>query len=268
MRLRSKLKPPIRLIPLQGRHLFAIAASALLVTGCGPEDKTVPPVLEALKAQGVTDIQAFDAGTYIRGFAGVVDGQPVAIYVTADGKAIVGTRIDESGRQVDGAALRRLAEKPLSEEVWSTLSSATWVPDGRADAPRVVYVFSDPNCPYCNRFWEAARPWVAAGKVQLRHLLVGVIKADSPAKASAILDAKDPSAALLLNEQTSGRGGIAPASEVSAAARRVLEDNQRLMLSLGFGGTPGILFKDGQGQIRRASGLPQQTALPDMFGPL
>src|SRR3546814_5178612 len=59
----------------------------------------------------------------------------------------------------------------------------------------------DANCPYCNAFWEAARPWVDSGKVQLRHILVGIIKDDSPAKAAAILGAPDRSAALLTNER-------------------------------------------------------------------
>ncbi len=31
-------------------------------------------------------------------------------------------------------------------------------------------------------FWEQARPWVKAGKVQLRHIMVGIIREDSAAK--------------------------------------------------------------------------------------
>lgn len=79
----------------------------------------------------------------------------------------------------------------MGDQVWAQLESATWVLDGKADAPRIVYTFSDANCPYCNHFWEAARPWVNSGKVQLRHLLVGIIREDSPAKAAAILGASD-----------------------------------------------------------------------------
>lgn len=60
------------------------------------------------------------------------------------------------------------------------------------EAPVIVYVFADPFCPYCKQFWQQARPWVESGKVQLRTLLVGVIKPESPATAAAILATKDP----------------------------------------------------------------------------
>src|SRR3546814_15255440 len=92
----------------------------------------------------------------------------------------------------------------------------------------------DANCPYCNAFWEAARPWVDSGKVQLRHILVGIIKDDSPAKAAAILGAPDRSAALLTNERQFGQGGITPAKSVPADVRKILDDNLALMASTGF----------------------------------
>lgn len=65
-----------------------------------------------------------------------------------------------------------------------------WILDGKKEAPVIVYVFADPFCPYCKQFWQKARPWVDSGKVQLRTILVGVIKPESPATAAAILAAK------------------------------------------------------------------------------
>ncbi len=132
--------------------------------------------------------------------------------------------------------------------MWTKLEASAWVRDGKADAPRVVYTFSDANCPYCHKFWEAARPWVDAGKVQLRHIMVGVIREDSPAKAAAILSARDPSAALLENEHQFDRGGIKALPNISREIAGKLDANQVLMLEMGFQGTPGILFQDAQGQ--------------------
>lgn len=139
--------------------------------------------------------------------------------------------------------------------------------DGKAEAPRIVYVFSDANCPYCNLFWKAARPWVDAGQVQIRHLLVGIIKEDSPAKAAAILGAPDPSAALTENEVKYDEGGIAPAPNVPDDVLQTLENNQMLMLSLGFRGTPGIVVRQDNGLIGKYNGMPQAEALAEVMGP-
>ena len=33
-------------------------------------------------------------------------------------------------------------------------------------SPLPIQATSDPNCPYCNMFWEQARPWVKGSKLQ------------------------------------------------------------------------------------------------------
>src|SRR3546814_12650200 len=81
----------------------------------------------------------------------------------------------------------------MSARTWALLEASEWIADGKADAPRVIYTFSDPNCPFCNKFWSAARPWVDSGKVQLRHIMVGVIRPDSANKVATIMTASSPS---------------------------------------------------------------------------
>ena len=75
-----------------------------------------------------------------------------------------------------------------------TAYAARWIADGRESAPRTV--FTDPNCPYCNKLWADARPCVDAGKRQLRHVMVGILTPTSAGKAAALLGAKDPAAAM------------------------------------------------------------------------
>jgi thiol:disulfide interchange protein DsbG len=102
--------------------------------------------------------------------------QPLAIYLTADGKqAIVGTMIDAKGNNLSQKPLDELVSKPMTEKVWKQLEKSTWIGDGKNNAPRVIYPFTDPNCPYCNKFWNDARPWVTSGKVQLRHVMVAIL---------------------------------------------------------------------------------------------
>jgi thiol:disulfide interchange protein DsbG len=252
------------------RVLFPFIAASLLILMPGGGQAQVtdkPPVIKALEDQGVIFKQEFKADEGVRAFAGVFGDSPVAVYVLADGNAISGTRINAKGEPIDQTTLQNLVAKPISDKAWARLESATWVLDGKADAPRIIYTFTDANCPYCHRFWEAARPWVDAGKVQLRHLLVGIIKEDSPTKAAAILGAPNPSAALRENEVKYDQGGITPAKSVPSVVRQTLDNNQRLMFSMGFRGTPGIIVRDGEGLIQKYNGMPQKDALIEVLGP-
>lgn len=255
---------------LAQRILFPLIAAAPLVLMANyvqAKDAGHPPVIKALEGQGVSILHEFEAGKDIRGFAGVAGDQPVAVYVLPDGHAIAGTRLDAEGRVLDKETLEKRVAKPLSDQEWALLESAAWVPDGDVDAPRIVYTFTDANCPYCHMFWEAARPWVDTGKVQLRHVLVGIIKEDSPAKAAAILEASDPSAALRHNEINYDHGGITPAEAVSEEMLKTLEGNQLLMMSMGFRGTPGIVVRNKEGLIQKYNGMPQEKALMEVLGP-
>ncbi|WP_102944824.1 thiol:disulfide interchange protein DsbG [Stenotrophomonas sp. VV52] len=227
-----------------------------------------PAVLQGIEKHGFEVMGEFDAPGGLRGFAGLVGGQqPAAAYVTADGKNVmVGTLFNEKGEDIGAAPLEKLVEKPMSDKIWNKLDASAWVRDGRADAPRVVYTFSDANCPYCHRFWEAARPWVDSGKVQLRHVMVGVIREDSPAKAAAILGAPNPSAVFLQNEHEFSKGGIKPAAKITPELANKLDANHVLMVELGFQGTPGILFRDAEGIVQRVSGMPQGEDMEKVMG--
>lgn len=230
--------------------------------------KSYPAPIEALEAQGLEVLGTFDAPSGLTGYAGLAGTSPVSVYLTSDGHyALVGNLVDAKGNDVGADAMRKLVLKPVSERTWAKLERATWVQDGKTTAPRTVYTFSDPNCPYCNRFWEAARPWIDAGKVQLRHVMVGVIRPDSANKAAAILTAGSPEQALLSNERNYASGGIKPVATVPAKVRAELDANELLMAELGFQGTPGILFLDADGNVQRRSGMPQPADMTTVLGP-
>lgn len=250
--------------------LLLSSALLLAVAACSQaeEKKSKPAVIEAIEAQGFEVLGEFDAPSGLRGYAGIAGQQPVAVYATADGQhAVVGTLVNAKGEDAGAEALQRLVAEPMSKRTWAQLEASDWVADGKPDAPRVVYTFSDPNCPYCNRFWNAARPWIDSGKVQLRHVIVGVIRPDSANKAASIFNAASPSEALARNERAYATGGIAPAATVPDDVRTKLDGNEKLMTALGFQGTPGILFRDAKGLIQRRSGMPAAADLPVVLGP-
>lgn len=251
--------------------LFAFLSPAAALAnsdGKKAEAKERPPILATIEKQGIKILGEMDLPGGLRAFAAKAGTQPLAIYLTPDNNhVIVGTLVDENGQDLAAAQLKELMETPIQEGAWQTLERSTWVQDGNPAAPRIVYTFTDPNCPYCNRFWHAARPWVEAGKVQLRHVMVGVIRQDSPAKAAAILEAESPEEALSQNETGHAEGGIAPLPSISAATSANLEANANLMAELGFGGTPAIVYRKSDGAIATMSGLPQEDALHLVLGP-
>lgn len=251
------------------KRLVASLCGAIAFVSCAASaaDSTQPTVIKTLEAQGAGDLHEFKVNENLRAFAGVSGGNPIAVYVLPSGNAIVGARIDRNGAPLDIATVDDLVAGPMGNATWKQLQSAKWILVGRKNAPRTVYVITDPNCPYCHRFWTVSRPWVESGKVQLRELLVGVIRADSAAKAAAILDAPNPSAAFNQNERDFDKGGISPASTISSSAKQILEANLQLMQTLGLEGTPGLIYKSADGTVKRLDGLPQGDQLRAVLGP-
>lgn len=227
-----------------------------------------PAVITTLRGQGVDFMGTFETPVGLTGYAGVAGQRPLAVYVSKDGQyAVVGTLVNAKGEDMNAAKLKELVEGPMGQKAWATVEGSHWIAEGKADAPRIIYSFSDPNCPYCNHFWQAARPWVESGKVQIRQILVGVIREDSANKAAAILSASSPVNALLENERNFAKGGIKPLPSVSAEVQAQLRTNEMAMLELGFQGTPGIVFKGADGSVQMRSGMPQGDDLQTVLGP-
>ncbi|MGQ4879661.1 thiol:disulfide interchange protein DsbG [Billgrantia sp. LNSP4103-1] len=221
-----------------------------------------PAPIRALVADGLEIHAQFIAPGSLRGYAASHQGQEMTVFVTADGEhAIVGTLVDAEGNDLSEAPLDEWVRAPQENELWQRLEESHWIADGSADADRVIYTFTDPNCPYCHQFWEVARPWVEAGKVQLRHVMVGVLQPDSPAKAAALLGADDPEAAL--HTHSSG-DGIAPSAQPRDIEDQVYRNNQ-LFDELGFYATPSTLFQL-EGRLQRVDGMPSEPRLTEMMG--
>lgn len=252
------------------KRLFALLAVLLAALGTTPgvQAKDWPAPIKALEAQGVEVVGTFAAPAGLTGYAAMIGQHPLAIYLTADHKhAIIGTLIDAKGKNLSRGPLARLVSKPMTAKIWKQLEQSSWIADGSDKARRIVYVFTDPNCPYCNKFWNDARPWVKAGKVQLRHILVGILTDTSMGKAAALLSAKDPQAALTRHEEEHASGGIKPLSHIPANIRAQIDANQDLMQQLGSSATPTIFYKDGSGNLQQLEGAPSAQALSEILGP-
>lgn len=182
---------------------------------------------------------------------------------------MVGTMIDAKGEEVRPAGLDKLVQPVIAKDMLGKLEKSRWIKDGEDTAPRIVYVFTDPNCPYCMQFWQMARPWVESGKVQLRHVMVGILAPSSSLKSAAILAADNPTQALnehslaMLKDRSAGIKGL---DSVPSDIEADLTRNEDLMMGWDLRATPAMIWQDEQGRIQMQTG-----ASPDIservFGP-
>ncbi|ESS58334.1 thioredoxin family protein [Enterobacter cloacae S611] len=227
----------------------------------------LPAPVKAIEKQGITIIKSFDAPGGMKGYLGKYQEMGVTIYVTPDGKhAISGYMYDEAGTNLSEKLFNQELYGPAGRELWQRMEKAEWILDGQKTAPRVVYVFADPYCPYCKQFWQQARPWVESGKVQIRTLMVGVIKPESPAAAAAILSAKDPAKSWHEYEQSNGKMVLALPKTIPPAIMRSLNLNQKIMDDLGANATPAIYYMNEENVLQQAVGLPDAEKLKTIMG--
>lgn len=227
----------------------------------------LPAPVKAIEKQGITIIKSFDAPGGMKGYLGKYQEMGVTIYVTPDGKhAISGYMYDDAGTNLSEKLFNQELYGPAGRELWQRMEKADWILDGQKTAPRVVYVFADPYCPYCKQFWQQARPWVESGKVQIRTLMVGVIKPESPAAAAAILSAKDPAKSWHEYEQSNGKMTLALPKTIPPAIMRSLNLNQKIMDDLGANATPAIYYMNEENVLQQAVGLPDAEKLKTIMG--
>jgi thiol:disulfide interchange protein DsbG len=116
-------------------------------------------------------------------------------------------------------------------------------------------------------FWEQARPWVKAGKVQLRHIMVGIIREDSPGKSAALLASKDAPKALEEHEAAGKGSKLKPLEKIPADIQAQLNANMQLMDDLELSATPAIFYLDDKGGLQQQQGAPSPDKLVKILGP-
>lgn len=137
---------------------------------------------------------------------------------------------------------------PPGESLWLRLQRASWVRQGAEHPEHLIYVIMDANCPYCHDLWLSLQPHYRRG-LEVRYLLVGIIASDSPGKAAAILESRDPSRALDRNERQWARlpddlgGGIPPRKRPRPETLSAIRANEQLMHDLGAPGTPALIYR-------------------------
>ena len=144
------------------------------------------------------------------------------------------------------------------------IQQATWIRDGKS--AHVIYVFFDPNCPYCHKVFEMLRPQVQRGEVELRWVPIGKLMLTSLGKAAALLEDKDPTAALYRNErdfsrETGAFGGIEEEPLPREDTLRRLSANHALLRQSGSDAVPALLYRTKEGKANLVVGAPPAATL-------
>ncbi|MFW1837520.1 MULTISPECIES: thiol:disulfide interchange protein DsbG [Acinetobacter] len=236
------------------KRLAAVALACFTAQGFA----AVPTIKQKLEKDGFSFVKQIEAPAQMTGWAGHMQQNPMTVFISNDNKYyIVGDLHNAKGDNLTVDALNTHVKQSVLDDVWKSLEKSAWIQDGNVKAPRIIYVFSDPNCPYCHTFWEKARPYVKAGKVQLRHIQVGVIRAESRGQAATLLAASNPQQVFEAFNAAKGKQKLKELKPIPAHLAEKLESNEEMMNKYGFYATPALVWKNSQGQMETAQGLPK-----------
>lgn len=156
------------------------------------------------------------------------------------------------------------ARQKIAASMLSDIKQTSWIRDGKS--AHVIYVFFDPNCPYCHKVYEMLRPQVQRGEVELRWVVVGKLMLTSTGKAATILEAKDQAEAFHRNQRdfsqaTGSYGGIEEEPAPREETLRRLDANLALLNRSGFDAVPALLFRTKDGKAGFIRGAPPAQIL-------
>ena len=141
---------------------------------------------------------------------------------------------------------------------YRNLANTHWISQGQLSAPHKMYVLVDPNCIACHLFYDLLQPQIKSGDLAVRWILVSFLKPSSVKKAEAILSAKDPVAAMALNEKNfnskTEEGGIAPLATVPGGIAAKVKANNQFMMTNKITMTPTFIYKTKNGLIKMHPG--------------
>lgn len=237
----------------------------LLSTTAQAQTADLPEPVKQMEKQGIEIIKPFSAPGGVEGWLGKYQDMGVTLYLTPDKKQVIsGYMYDAQGNNLSEKIINDEIYIPAGREMWKQLTAAPGIVEGSADAKCQVVVFADPFCPYCNKFWHQAQPFIKDKSISTKTLLVGVIRPDSAQYAAAILSAKDPAKTWYNLESSDGKTKPALQSDTPPAVFKQIQHNQQLMEQTGASGTPAIYYLNKARTLQQIIGLPDAEQMADL----
>jgi thiol:disulfide interchange protein DsbG len=161
------------------------------------------------------------------------------------------------------------ASRIKADHLLEGIDQATWITEGKGK--RVIYIFFDPDCPYCHKLYESLSPLVDGHDLQLRWIPVAMLTSTSEGKAAAILQASNPLETFRKNEDDFGLndsgpgGGITPASAITDKTSLELISNLSLLQEQNLFTVPVVVFRAKDGQGFMFNGAPPDKTLRQLL---
>ncbi|WP_307546539.1 thiol:disulfide interchange protein DsbG [Xanthomonas sacchari] len=248
----------------------AMLVLAAVATAAAPTPAQTPTIAERhLMASGVKVTHRFDSVSGLRAIVADNGSDKRLFYVTPDGKSLIaGLVFDDTGRNVTTDDMSRAGitgdgntttvTQLQAQRVWQRIQGLKALKDGSAGAD--IYVFVDPTCQYCHRLMGMVRPYIAAGKLQVRWLPVAILSSRSPGLAEAMYKTSSVAQAI----QSVSTNMLKPMPETEAV-RLQLAQNLLAMRDTGQTGVPLIVYRVGQRVVIK-SGVPTDAELAALAG--
>ncbi|WP_171020389.1 thiol:disulfide interchange protein DsbG [Cupriavidus sp. 2SB] len=229
-----------------------------------------PSVIQDAVKNGISIVKSFPAASGLTGWVLERDGEHSIVYTTSDRKTmLVGNLVTDNGKILSAEYEDRYMPKADFAGLYAELEKAPQVVEGtQANPKRVLYIFTDPECPYCHLAWKALQPYEAAG-LQVRWVMVAVIKPSSLPKAVEILGSANKTDTFRSMESNHGKpwnSTVKTDPSKAATIQKGLASNAILMERFKFGGTPGFVWKDEKGEVHLQAGMPKLSELPRITG--
>ncbi|MBN6742723.1 thioredoxin fold domain-containing protein [Acidithiobacillus sp. MC6.1] len=139
----------------------------------------------------------------------------------------------------------------------------------------IIYDFTDTNCPYCHLIYVTEAPLIREGKLTVRYVPVAIIKPSSMPEAAAILQAKNPIAALqhaeqeIGNSMTTGKPAKLPQAtdSIGAAPQKTITVikkiavNNKFLQEINVNELPDIIYLPKKGKLGLITGFVSQKQL-------
>lgn len=261
---------------------FVMSTEAMAQTDL-PRQPPLPAPLEAMAKEGAQlRYMGNDGG--LDGWMAIQNGQEQYFYVTPDREyVLLGMLFDKSGKMITLQQVSKLQKdgdpvldilkaqtpdpkasvtdnlpkegdiakslKSPSEQLFADIESSNWKALGKDTAP-ILYMFIDPQCPYCHEFMKTLRKDIDGGNIQVRMIPVG-FHGDSARAQAALLLAVPNAQERWFRHIDGDKDALPPTPGVNEQG---VERNMAIMQSWKLDVTPLSIYRAKDGKIKIIQG--------------